>query len=218
MSNYVNNSEIAKKALNDAENAMSKAKGKYEWCACSCGAHLSKNVMGSIGIKRGQAITPLMPQIIDIKTYNEKVVKVWFADDTYETAIVSKDDTFNYEQGVSICLFKKILAVLDGDSTRGSYLYNKLMDLALDVPIQREKEKERQKKLKEEAVKEAHKLKMTEKINEERERDKRIAEMATAFSLALGSFLCDDDVEIEVETDTDVEADVTKETINTEDN
>ena len=61
----------------------------------------------------------VIPRITDVKTYDDKVVKVLFADGTYEKAVLSENDTFSLEQGVSICLTKKLLSKIVGSDFSG---------------------------------------------------------------------------------------------------
>ena len=50
----------------------------------------------------------LIPAITDVKVYNNTVV-VFFADNTKTSAVLNREDKFNLEQGISICLTKKLL-------------------------------------------------------------------------------------------------------------
>lgn len=67
----------------------------------------------------------LTPDIKDVIVYNNKVVAVEFADGTTEKAVLHPDDKFSIEQGISICITKKLVG--------GSAIYNKLMERALKV-------------------------------------------------------------------------------------
>ena len=49
------------------------------------------------------------PRVCKINTYNNKVVKVSFADGTFTKAVCSSNDTFNEDTGIMICLMKKML-------------------------------------------------------------------------------------------------------------
>lgn len=73
--------------------------------------------------------------IKDIKVYDEKAVVVEFKDGTSERAVTHPDDTFSLEQGVSICLMKKILG--------GSSAYNKVIKYALGVMKENKKAEEK---------------------------------------------------------------------------
>lgn len=67
----------------------------------------------------------LIPDIKDVIVYNEQVVAVEFADGTTEKAVLHPDDKFSIEQGISICITKKLVG--------GSAIYNKLIERALKV-------------------------------------------------------------------------------------
>ena len=107
--------------------------------------------------------------IADIKdvTIRNKTVIVTFVDDTKTVAVLDKEDTFSLEQGISICITKKLLG------ENGSSIYNKLIKRALKVKKQNEKTAERDKKAKEkekqrkELALARHKKKMNKKREEQ---------------------------------------------------
>lgn len=102
----------------------------------------------------------VIPEIEDVQSINNKVVIVKFADGTSEKAVLSENDTFSLEQGVSICITKKILnKVLKGAS--GTSAYNKLVDYGLKVYDKKQKE-----------IKEAIAAKKAEKEAEQRKIDR----------------------------------------------
>ena len=68
----------------------------------------------------------LMPDIKDVRVYDNTVV-VMFTDKTKTSAVLDSEDTFSLEQGISICLTKKLLGE-DGHS-----IYNKLIEHGLKV-------------------------------------------------------------------------------------
>lgn len=68
----------------------------------------------------------LMSAIEDVQVLNDKVVMVKFTDGITEKAVINKDDTFSVEQGIAICLTKKLLSTLTGGN--GSSVYNKLIE------------------------------------------------------------------------------------------
>ena len=98
-----------------------------------------------------QSTKNILPDIKDIITYNDRVVIVKFADGTQEKAVLYPDDKFTVEQGISICLTKKLMG--------GSSIYNKVVEYALDVVDKKIKAKEKEvadaAKAKEDAAKEA---------------------------------------------------------------
>lgn len=77
-----------------------------------------------------KGMTKIIPTIIKVKNINDKVVIVQFADNTEEKAVLADGDTFSLEQGISICLTKKMLSELTGGN--GSSTYNKLIDFAVN--------------------------------------------------------------------------------------
>ena len=81
----------------------------------------------------------VIPEIEDVQSINDKVVIVKFADGTSEKAVLSENDTFSLEQGVSICITKKILnKMLKGANSTSAY--NKLVDYGLKVYDNKQKE------------------------------------------------------------------------------
>lgn len=102
----------------------------------------------------------VIPEIEDVQSINDKVVIVKFADGTSEKAVLSENDTFSLEQGVSICITKKILnKALKGAS--GTSAYNKLVDYGLKVYDKKQKE-----------IKEAIAAKKAEKEAEQKKIDR----------------------------------------------
>lgn len=73
----------------------------------------------------------LMSDIADIDVYGQTVV-VTFADKTKTSAALDNEDIFSLEQGISICITKKLLG------ENGSSLYNKLIKRALKLKHKKE--------------------------------------------------------------------------------
>lgn len=96
----------------------------------------------------GNGVTYIMPDIAHINVIEnggeKKVVIVTFVDGTEEKAVLSNEDTFNLETGISICLTKKLLSFKQGDA--GSTLYNKLIKHALKIYENQIKEKDKKEK------------------------------------------------------------------------
>lgn len=86
----------------------------------------------------------IMPDIKDVIVHNHTVL-VMFADGTKTVAVLDEEDEFNLEQGISICITKKLLG------QDGSSIYNKLIKRALKVKKQNEKAAEKAEKDKKEA-------------------------------------------------------------------
>lgn len=148
-------------------------------------------------IKYGESVKNsiyIMPEISDVRHIINKDnvigVEIKFADNTKQKAICSPNDVFNLEQGISICLFKKILedglvAVDSICKSRGTSIYNKLVNHALKVMERRIKAEEKAKK--EEAKKKEQEQRFIEKKRRadarraKRESEQRINEMAEAI-------------------------------------
>lgn len=71
----------------------------------------------------------LMSAIEDVQVLNDRVIMVKFADGTTEKAVLDESDTFSVEQGVAICMTKKLLSALTRGN--GGSVYNKLVEYGL---------------------------------------------------------------------------------------
>lgn len=87
----------------------------------------------------------VMPNIVDVQTIEKdgevKVVTVYFADGTNEKAVLSDEDTYSLEQGISICITKKLLS--DKTAGYGSAVYNKIIKRAMKVMDENKKREEK---------------------------------------------------------------------------
>lgn len=111
-----------------------------------------------------QSSKELIPDIEDVKIYNNCAIVVKFMDGTTEKAVVHQCDEFSIEQGISICITKKLVG--------GSSVYNKLIDRAIRVFLKndakrieeaRAKEERRERKKKNEEKKARREAAMREK-------------------------------------------------------
>lgn len=74
-----------------------------------------------------------IPKITDVEVIDNdsvKVVIVKFEDGTFEKAVQNPDDTYSLEQGISICITKKLISRYTDNATRE---YNKLIRNAIKV-------------------------------------------------------------------------------------
>lgn len=129
----------------------------------------------------------LIPEIAKIDVKNDTVVIMTFSDCTTEKAVTSPDDTFSLEQGISICLTKKLLSSLTGGN--GSNTYNKLLHRAMKF-YENEQAKaikaENDEKLeKERAERLAAKRAKRKAKYEEKKREREISVQAEAYARAL---------------------------------
>lgn len=136
-----------------------------------------------------ETISVLIPSITDVKSIDDKVVIVNFADGTSEKAVLSDDDKFSLEQGISICIIKKILS--DNTNGHGSSAYNKLIDYAMKVYKNKEKNikaiEESEKKTKEAERKRAEKLRKKRAKHKAKLREEQIEIQAEAYRRAMKS-------------------------------
>lgn len=126
----------------------------------------------------------LMPDITDVRVYDNTVVMM-FADKTKTSAVLDSEDTFSIEQGISICITKKLLGE-DGNS-----LYNKMITRALKVIKKKENAAEDEKK-KKEADKKARELKKARaQRRKAKKREETISIHAEAFKRAFENIIKD---------------------------
>lgn len=130
----------------------------------------------------------VIPRIEDVQSINDKVVIVKFVDGTTEKAVLSDDDTFSLEQGISICITKKILnVVLKG--AKGGSAYNKLVDYGLKVYNDKQKEIEKAKAAakaeKEAEKKKAERIRKKKAKRKAKLREEQIEIQAEAYRRAM---------------------------------
>lgn len=142
-----------------------------------------------IGVLTENGMTKIMPTIIDVKSINEKVVIIEFADGTTEKSILADGDTFSLEHGIEICLMKKLLSDLTHGN--GNSVYHKLVDYAMNR-YNRLSKWEQEEAEREKAEKEAKRtLEEKREKKKEKRKQKEIAEytdiLAQAISKAIQS-------------------------------
>lgn len=124
----------------------------------------------------------ILPAIKDIQIIQDKVVVVLFEDGTKEKAVLDSEDTFSLEQGVSICITKKLLS--DKTDGNGSSAYNKIITHCCKLYENNRKAEEKAKaeqqaaKEKEQRAIEKAKRKRIKKANKMREREIEIQKEA----------------------------------------
>ena len=117
------------------------------------------------------ARTKQLIEISDVKILSpDKVVQVLFADGTSEKAICDKDDTFNLETGITVCIAKKFLG--------GTKEYNKTIRNAL-------KTMERNEKFKKEREEEKKRIAMKRQKTEEQRRERKVKIQEEAYYRAM---------------------------------
>lgn len=122
-----------------------------------------------------------VPEIIDVKVINNKVIIVTFIDGTQTKAVCDKDDTFNLEVGIGICITKRLMS---NDEQTGNSMFNKTIRNALKVMKRNEQLKKACKEAEEEEKRIADKIKRKKEKRAEQRRQKKIQMMADAILLA----------------------------------
>lgn len=122
-----------------------------------------------------------VPEIIDVKVINDKVIIVTFIDGTQTKAVCDKDDTFNLEVGIGICITKRLMS---NDEQTGNSMFNKTIKNALKVMKRNEQLKKACKEAEEEEKRIADKIKRKKEKRAEQRRQKKIQMMADAILLA----------------------------------
>jgi len=122
-----------------------------------------------------------VPEIIDVKTINNKVVIVTFIDGTQTKAVCDKDDTFNLEVGIGICITKRLMS---NDEQTGNSMFNKTIKNALKVMKRNEQLEQTRKEIAEEEKRVEEKIKRKKEKRAEKRRQKKIQMMADAILLA----------------------------------
>lgn len=120
----------------------------------------------------------VMPDITDVSVMGDRVVSVTFADGTREKAVLVVGDKFSLEQGISICITKKLLSIQTNGN--GSSVYNKLISHCLKLYENNRKAEEKAKadeQAEKEKVKKAR-AKRIKKANKKREREIEIQKEA----------------------------------------
>lgn len=78
-----------------------------------------------------------LPAIKKIETYNDRVVKVTFIDDTFTKSVCSENDHFDEDVGITICCMKKLLG------KDGNRIYNDIIRKAHKVITENDIAKEK---------------------------------------------------------------------------
>lgn len=131
----------------------------------------------------------IIPQIKEIKAINNRVVIIKFKDGTQEKAVLDSSDTFSIEQGVAICITKKILSKLTYGN--GSSVYNKLINYAMKIYKKQESDKAKaeEEKIKTEQQDKKHEEKKKKKAEKVQAQDKEelVNILSEAISKAMQS-------------------------------
>lgn len=139
------------------------------------------NCIGSLTCQSVFHTVNRVPEIIDVKVINDKVIIVTFIDGTQTKAVCDKDDTFNLEVGIGICITKRLMS---NDEQTGNSMFNKTIKNALKVMKRNEQLKRACEEAEEEEKRIADKIKRKKEKRAEKRRQKKIQMMADAILLA----------------------------------
>ncbi len=139
------------------------------------------NCIGSLICQPAFHTVHKVPEIIGVKNINNKVVIVTFIDGTQTKAVCDKDDTFNLEVGIGICITKRLMS---SDEQTGNSMFNKTIKNALKVMKRNEQLEKTRKEIEEEEKRIADKIKRKKEKRAEKRRQKKIQMMADAILLA----------------------------------
>lgn len=116
-----------------------------------------------------------IPLITAVDTYNDRVVKVTFADGTFTKSVCGKNDTFDIDVGITICVMKRIMG------KDGHKLYNNLIRDVHATMDKNEKLKEKEKALKTEIKQRKRKAELKKAAKKAKARQEKIDIQKTAI-------------------------------------
>lgn len=121
--------------------------------------------------KCGSAHT--IPEIREVRSFNDKTTVVFFTDGTKETAVCSDEDTYSLEQGITVCLAKKAC-----DGKYNQIVYKAAKQYRDRVKAHREEEEKKKKE---------HEERM--QIQQDRAKKRREKEAAATSSMIAAGIL-----------------------------
>ena len=116
-----------------------------------------------------------IPLITAVNTYNDRVVKVTFADGTFTKSVCGENDTFDLDVGITICIMKKVMG------KDGHKLYNNLIRDVHATMDKNEKLKEKEKALKSEIKQRKRKAELKKAAKKAKARQEKIDIQKTAI-------------------------------------
>lgn len=128
------------------------------------------------GSKTGEKV--IMPAITGVEPIQNTII-MRFADKTKTKATFDTDGEFSLEDGISICITKKLLG------QEGSSLYNKLIEKALKVKAKNEADAAKAQQEAEEAKRRKAKYQAQREKKKQRRREEAVAIQAEAYARAM---------------------------------
>ena len=128
------------------------------------------------GYKTGEKV--IMPAITGVEVVQNTII-MRFADKTKTKATFDTDGEFSLEDGISVCITKKLLG------QEGSSLYNKLIEKALKTKAKNEADAAKAQQEAEEAKRRKAKYQAQREKKKQRKREEAIAIQAEAYARAM---------------------------------
>lgn len=120
-----------------------------------------------------------IPKVAKVETYNDRVVKVTFVDNTFTKSVCSPNDRFDIDVGITICLMKRWLG------KDGNKLYNNMIRDIHKTMEHNEKAKEKAAEEKRERIRKQRKEELKKAAKKAKERQEQIDIQKTAMVEAM---------------------------------
>ena len=116
-----------------------------------------------------------IPKVVKVDTYNDRVVKVTFSDGTFTKSVCGKNDIFDLDVGITICVMKKVMG------KDGHKLYNNMIRDIHETMEKNEKKAEKEKQLKAEFKRRQRKAELKKAAKKAKARQEQIDIQKTAI-------------------------------------
>ena len=123
-----------------------------------------------------------IPPVTDVQTYNNRVVKVTFADGSFTKAVCSENDNFDLDVGISVCITKRMMG------KDGHKLYNNMMRKVHDQMVENAKREVKLQALETELKRQKRKDELKAAAKKAKARQEQIDIQKTAMVEALHAF------------------------------
>lgn len=123
-----------------------------------------------------------IPPVTDVQTYNNRVVKVTFADGSFTKAVCSENDNFDLDVGISVCITKRMMG------KDGHKLYNNMMRKVHDQMVENAKREVKLQALETELKRQNRKKELKAAAKKAKARQEQIDIQKTAMVEALHAF------------------------------
>lgn len=129
--------------------------------------------------------------VVRVDSYNNRVVKVTFNDGSFTKSVCSKNDTFDLDVGITICILKRIIGK---NSEVANSTYAKLFRDIHKLMANAEKEKANEAKRKAEVREKQHRAEMKNKAKKMKEKEEAIDIAKQGYIRAMQELDMEDDL------------------------